>query len=66
VLRRQDASACWLVRLLALPVLLTVLSGYVQGILNIERALGRMALAQTFGAKLNNSYGLYLLGLLEP
>jgi O-antigen/teichoic acid export membrane protein len=50
VLNRQDATGVWMVRLLALPLLLTVLNGYALGVLNINRSLGRMAMIQISSA----------------
>jgi PST family polysaccharide transporter len=50
LLHRGDATAQWLVRLLALPVLLTVLTGYTLGVLNIHRMLGRIATIQIASA----------------
>jgi O-antigen/teichoic acid export membrane protein len=49
-LKRQDATAVNLIRLLALPVFLTVLTSYGMGVLNIHRALGYMASIQVVAA----------------
>lgn len=45
-LKRQDPLAVNLIRALALPVFLTVLTSYGMGVLNIHRALGYMASIQ--------------------
>jgi len=50
LLHRNDETAHWLVRLLALPVLLTVLTGFTLGVLNIHRLLGRIAVIQIAAA----------------
>jgi O-antigen/teichoic acid export membrane protein len=50
LLKRQDGIAVTLIRGLAIPIFLTVMTGYANGVLNIHRALGYMALAQTLGS----------------
>ncbi|MDM3851501.1 MAG: oligosaccharide flippase family protein [Aphanizomenon gracile PMC627.10] len=50
LLNRQDEMAVTLIRGLAIPVFLTVITGYVSGVLNIHRALGYMALVQTLAS----------------
>lgn len=50
VLDRTDNTGIGLVRLLALPVFLTVINGFFFGVLNIYRHLGRMAAIQIAAA----------------
>jgi O-antigen/teichoic acid export membrane protein len=50
LLKRQDVMAVTLIRGLALPIFLTVITGYASGILNIHRALGYMALVQALAS----------------
>lgn len=50
VLNRSDTNAVWLVRLLVLPIVLTVINGFTMGLLNIHRQLGRMAIIQMVAA----------------
>jgi O-antigen/teichoic acid export membrane protein len=50
LLKRQDDMAVTLIRGLAIPIFLTVITGYANGILNIHRALGYMALVQTLAS----------------
>jgi O-antigen/teichoic acid export membrane protein len=50
LLKRQDPSAIHLIRALSLPILLTLLSSYAVGVLNIHRALGYMAVIQVLVA----------------
>lgn len=47
---QSDNATIWAVRLLAVPVFLSVLAGYVNGVQNVYRELGQMALAQIIGA----------------
>jgi O-antigen/teichoic acid export membrane protein len=47
LLNRQDEMAVNLIRGLSVPVFLTVMTGYANGVLNIHRALGYMAIVQT-------------------
>lgn len=50
VIGKNDTKTVWLVRWLALPVLLSVFSGYIGGVLNVYRAIGRLALLQVAAA----------------
>lgn len=50
VIGRSDSATVWAVRLLALPVFVCVLVGYANGVQNVYRELGQMALAQMAGA----------------
>ena len=50
VIHRQDDGTVWLVRLLAIPLMITVLNGFAMGILNIQRRLGQMAFIQIVAA----------------
>ena len=47
---QTDSATIWAVRLLAVPVFLSVLTGYANGVQNVYRELGQMALAQIIGA----------------
>jgi O-antigen/teichoic acid export membrane protein len=47
---QSDAATIWAVRLLAVPVFLSVLVSYLNGVQNVYRELGQMALAQIVGA----------------
>jgi O-antigen/teichoic acid export membrane protein len=46
IIHRADDMAIDLIRLLAIPVFLSTLTGYAGGVLNVDRALGYMALVQ--------------------
>lgn len=50
LLNRRDEMAVNLIRGLSIPVFLTVMTGYANGVLNIHRALGYMAVVQTVAA----------------
>jgi O-antigen/teichoic acid export membrane protein len=50
LLNRQDEMAVNLIRGVSIPVFLTVMTGYANGVLNIHRALGYMALVQTMAS----------------
>ncbi len=50
LLNRQDEMAVTLIRGLAIPIFLTVITGYASGVLNIHRALGYMALVQSLAS----------------
>lgn len=50
VIGRSDSTTIWAVRLLSLPVFTCVLVAFANGVQNIYRELGQMALAQTVGA----------------
>jgi O-antigen/teichoic acid export membrane protein len=47
---QADSATIWAVRLLAVPVFLSVLTGYANGVQNVYRELGQMAIAQIIGA----------------
>lgn len=50
VIGKSDPSSVWLIRWLALPVLISVFSGYIAGVLNVYRAIGRLAIMQSSAA----------------
>jgi PST family polysaccharide transporter len=76
LLNRQDEMAVTLIRGLAIPVFLTVITGYASGVLNIHRALGYMALVQALASvvtlalsypvamAVKSGYDLALLGIM--
>jgi len=76
LLNRQDEMAVTLIRGLAIPIFLTVITGYASGVLNIHRALGYMALVQTLASvvtlalsypvaiAVKSGYDLALLGIM--
>lgn len=50
VIGQSDNATVWAVRLLALPVFLCALAAYANGVQNVYRQLGQMAVAQIAGA----------------
>lgn len=58
VLGESNESDIWLIRWLALPIILSVILGYLSGVLNGFRAIGRLAMVQIVAAAVNAGLAL--------